>query len=117
MDIKIIDKKMKESLMKHTEVSAEMKEDIWKNIDQELFFTEFVQQEKRVGTNKKTKKKGFVPFVLATAAATIILLGFQTQPGMALIDRIKQMFEPEKNQTQTYRRHSRGNRRYLTKGE
>ncbi|MGG0669987.1 hypothetical protein ABE073_15840 [Lederbergia citrisecunda] len=65
----------------------ELKDDIWNEINKELF-------EGRKTVMKR--KKRWIPAVLIAAAAFVIAFTLQTEPGLALIKGIKDMFVPEK---------------------
>lgn len=86
-----MDERAKTDTLNHTEDSSHtLKEDIWNHIDQELF------QEK-----PKKKKSKVVPIIIAAAVGVILLFSTQTDTGMALIKQIKDLFEPEKQITQS----------------
>lgn len=94
--MKKTDDQLKKALMDHTDDSLKMKEEIWDRLDEELFSEEKPQPRK---VNKM--KKRVLPILLAAAAAILLVFSFQTEPGMALIDRVKEMFAPEKEVTQS----------------
>lgn len=82
------DERIKKELEQHTETDVrDLKDDIWNEINQELF-------EGRKPTMKK--KKRWIPVALIAAAAIVLAFTLQTEPGLALIKGIKDMFVPEK---------------------
>ncbi|MFJ7972643.1 hypothetical protein [Psychrobacillus sp. NPDC096389] len=86
-----MDKRIKKEILKHTEDSIDqLKDDIWGQLDQELF------QEKSRREKKMKKKSKVIPIIIAAAAGVVILFSTQTDTGMAFIKQIKDMFVPEK---------------------
>ncbi|HEX5564864.1 MAG TPA: hypothetical protein VFX34_07880 [Sporosarcina sp.] len=82
------DERIKKALEKHTDTDAhELKDDIWNEVDKELF------ERKRT---KLKRKKRWIPAVLIAAAALVLAFTLQTEPGLALMKGIKDMFAPEK---------------------
>jgi hypothetical protein len=82
------DEQMKKELEKRTDADVhELKDAIWNDIDNELF------EGRR---NKMKRKKRWMPAVLIAAAAIVLAFTLQTDPGLALIKGIKDMFVPEK---------------------
>ncbi|SES22855.1 hypothetical protein [Psychrobacillus sp. OK032] len=91
-----MDKKIKKEILDQTEDSQDkIKVDIWNHIDQELF-----QQKSRKEKFMKKKSK-ITPIIITAAALIMILFSTQTDTGMAFIKQIKDMFEPEKEITQS----------------
>ncbi|WP_056829029.1 hypothetical protein [Psychrobacillus sp. FJAT-21963] len=91
-----MDKRAKIEILKHTEDNQDqLKEDIWNNLDRELF------PEKNRKDKHLKKKSKFVPITIAAAAAVILLFSTQTNTGMAFIKQIKDIFVPEKQITQS----------------
>ena len=82
------DEQIKRELEKHTDRDVhELKDDIWNEINKELF----------EGRRKEMKrKKRWIPPVLIAAAALVLAFTLQTEPGLALMKGIKDMFAPEK---------------------
>ncbi|MCG7343775.1 hypothetical protein MHZ92_06495 [Sporosarcina sp. ACRSL] len=82
------DERIKRELEEKTDADVhELKEDIWNEINKELF----------EGRRTKMKhKKRWVPAVFIAAAALVLAFTLQTDPGLALIKSIKDMFAPEK---------------------
>jgi len=99
MDINSVDEKIREVLIKHTDVTGELKDKIWEHLDQELFGASL--RKKKIVQLQKKPKKSWMAFLVTTVAAMIIFLGIQTQPGLALVDQIKQLFAPEKENIQS----------------
>ena len=82
------DEQMKRELEKHTDADVhELKDDIWNEINNELF-------EGRRTTMKRRKR--WIPAALIAAAALVLAFTLQTDSGLALIKGIKDMFAPEK---------------------
>ncbi|WP_432363139.1 hypothetical protein [Sporosarcina sp. UB5] len=82
------DERIKKELEQQTDVDVrELKDDIWNTINEELF-------EGRRTVVKR--KKRWMPALLITAAALVLAFTLQTEPGLALIKGIKDMFAPEK---------------------
>ncbi|WP_273124535.1 hypothetical protein [Bacillus weihaiensis] len=81
------DEKVTKELVNRTHSSNEnMKEEVWAEIEKELF----------TQRSQKKKKKRIFPYVLATAASILLVVGLRSEPGYAIIDQIKELFEPEK---------------------
>lgn len=91
-----LDNKIKKALESNTNITKEDKQDIWNNIEKELFI------EKKRGELKKMKstKKRYMPLVAAVAAVVIVFVGTQTETGHAIITQIKEMFVSQKEITQ-----------------
>lgn len=87
---------LKKALMDHTDDSLKMKEEIWNRLDEELF-NEEPSQPRKV---KKMKRRA-LPLLIAAAAVILLVFSFQTDTGMALIDRVKELFAPEKEVIQS----------------
>jgi len=86
---------MKRSLEQHTDSMLKHKEDIWKNIEEELFMA----QPSRKTTHAKRKSgagKRIGWIISVVAAASIIGVFTTTNTGQALVNQIKQYFEPKK---------------------
>ncbi|MFC6333576.1 hypothetical protein ACFP56_13185 [Paenibacillus septentrionalis] len=86
---------MKHSLEKHTDSMLKHKEDIWKNIEEELFMTQ--PSRKTTHTKRKGglgKRIGWI--ISVAAAASIIGVFTTTNTGQAFVEQIKQYFEPKK---------------------
>lgn len=89
------DKRVKDELHKRTaEESHGLKDEIWNELEKELF------NEER-GDVRKMKKKGRIISVIGViAAGLLIALSLQTDTGSAFIKSVKDMFAPEKEITQ-----------------
>lgn len=82
------DEQIKRELEQHTDTDVrDLKDDIWNEINKELF-------EGRREVVKR--KKRWAPAVLIVAAALVLAFTLQTEPGLALIKGVKDMFVPEK---------------------
>ncbi|MDN4606282.1 hypothetical protein [Sporosarcina highlanderae] len=82
------DERIKNDLAKRTDKDVtDLKDEIWNEINQELF-------ERR--RTKMKRKKRWIPAVIIAAAALVLAFTLQTDPGLALIKGIKDMFAPEK---------------------
>ena len=97
MDPKHLEDKLEKALISNTEFSPDLKEEIWENIDNELF----AKNPRKNSPNKKEmrrmkKQNRFIKYVASAAALALILIGLQTETGLALVDHVKEMFAPEK---------------------
>jgi hypothetical protein len=90
------DKNMKKALLRGTAEAAEMKDIVWQNIQKELNLNE----GKKI--DMKAKKKGIPALVKygSIAAAVAVLLVSNTQYGHAAVDKIRELFAPNKTITQ-----------------
>jgi len=89
------DTKMKRSLEQHSDSMLKHKEDIWKNIEEELFMTE--PSRKTTHAKPKSKVGKRIAWIISVAAAASIIGVFTTtNTGQALVNQIKQYFEPKK---------------------
>lgn len=83
-----VDKRIKKELTNRTDADVnEMHETIWNSINEELF---------EGGVVKVKRKKRWISLVLVAAAALILTFTMQTEPGLALMKSVKDMFVPEK---------------------
>src|SRR5690606_12903964 len=94
--MKNIDDRAKKALMDKTSEGGQLEQEIWSRLENELF-TEPQAAARKV----KSMKKKVLPLIIAAAAGILIAFSFQTETGMALIDRIKEMFVPEKEVVQS----------------
>lgn len=86
---------MKRSLEQHTDSMLKHKEDIWKNIEEELFMAETSRKTTHAKRKKGMAKRiGWV--ITVAAAASIIGVFTTTNTGQAFVNQIKQYFEPKK---------------------
>ncbi|MGN7385932.1 hypothetical protein [Sporosarcina sp. SAFN-015] len=82
------DEQIKRELEKHTDGDVhELKDSIWNEINKELF---------EGGRKEVKRKKRWIPTLLIAAAALVLAFTLQTEPGLALMKGIKDMFAPEK---------------------
>ncbi|WP_449622780.1 hypothetical protein [Robertmurraya sp. Marseille-Q9965] len=86
-----LDKKIEERLEEMSNFDAKDKADIWNVIEQELF-----TEDNKGALIIKPKKKKWGILVVA-AAAMVLAFGSQTETGSALVDKVKEMFEAEKD--------------------
>lgn len=93
--MKKVDDEARRALMKHTDPPEDMKDEIWNRLDEELF-----QKDAKPKKAQRMKRR-ILPLLLAAAAALLLVFGFRTDTGLALIDRIKEIFEPEKSVIQS----------------
>jgi hypothetical protein len=91
---KDVDKTIEESLEEMSNFHPNEKDEIWNAIENEIF------SEKRSRINKKPRKRKWGIFV-AAAAVMLLAFGTQTETGSALVDKVKSMFEPEKDVKQS----------------
>lgn len=87
------DKKIKEALLEGTEEAVELKEMVWKNIQKELKLEGDKKMNKKTNRNKGIS--GFVKYGSVAAALAIVIFS-STETGRAAVDKIKQMFVPNK---------------------
>jgi len=86
---------MKRSLEQHTDSMLKHKEDIWKNIEEELFMTG--PSRKITHAKRKSSAGKRIGWIISVvAAASIIGVFTTTNTGQALVNQIKQYFEPKK---------------------
>lgn len=94
--MKNIDDRAKKALMEQTSDANKLEQEIWEQLDRELF------AEPETGTRKvENMRNRRLPLLIAAAAGLLIAFSFQTETGMALIDRIKEIFVPEKEVVQS----------------
>lgn len=84
------EKELEERLEEMSKFHPNDKDEIWNRIEKELF----PETNRKPKVKRKNRKWG----VLVAAAAIIVLVfGMQTETGSALVDKVKSMFEPEKD--------------------
>lgn len=93
MDEKILDEKIKESLLKETDASLRLKKDIWENIETQIKNDNF---HKEVKSMRKNRKKSIFTSIGLVAAAIVIAFSLNTNAGKAAVNKIKNLFVPEK---------------------
>lgn len=86
------DKKITEAIFEGTNEASELKNQVWNNIQKELNLSG--GQVKKMKT-RKSKLSGFIKYGSIAAAVTIII-GANTEYGRAAVDKVKQMFAPNK---------------------
>lgn len=89
---KDIDKKIEESLEEMSNFHPTEKDEIWNTLEKELF---------PINNVKKKSKKRKWGLLLAAAAVMLLAFGSQTETGSALVDKVRSMFEPEKEVKQS----------------
>jgi hypothetical protein len=95
MSIRDMDKRIMQALDEGTVIKPEDREEVWNSIEKELF-----EDKKKGDIIRMRKKGGLIKLAASVAAVAILIIGLNTQPGLALVNRIREMFEPEKNITQ-----------------
>lgn len=93
--MKNIDDRAKKALMDKTSEAGQLEQEIWNHLEDELF-----AEPQTAARKVKSMKKKMLPLLIA-AAGILIAFSFQTETGMALIDRLKEMFVPEKEVVQS----------------
>ncbi|MFD1738173.1 hypothetical protein ACFSCX_16725 [Bacillus salitolerans] len=94
-----IDQQLKKSLLKGTEHSGSLKDDIWNQIEKRIQEEAPVKEHapRRYTEPKPKKQWGRISFISSIAAAIImVLLATTTETGMALVSQMKEWFVPEK---------------------
>jgi hypothetical protein len=94
MDTRKLERSIEEALIRGTDIDSLAGEEVWKDIENRL--------NKEVNGDKAMKngRNRIISLAASIAAVAILILGLQTQPGLALVNRIRDMFVPEKNITQ-----------------
>jgi len=93
----LFDYKIKKALEKGTENAVNQKDEVWERIKKEI--EPRYRGVNRMSKKMKKKKANILLKVLGTGAvAAVLAFAFftETQPGKAAIDKIKEMFVPEK---------------------
>lgn len=86
------DKRVREELHVQTDKHTQkMKDEIWNELEQELF-----TNNKGESNKLKKRKKGKAIVWLIASAALLLMLSLQTETGQALKSEIKDLFVPEK---------------------
>lgn len=85
-----VDEKIKQMLLKQTEIDDSLKETTWNKINEELHRPRQTEQKKT-----PQRKKWLISFVVA-AAMMLIVVGTMTETGRAMIQNIKDTFVPNK---------------------
>ncbi|MCC5910128.1 MAG: hypothetical protein JJT76_06790 [Clostridiaceae bacterium] len=90
---KEFDDKIKKSLMKKTDSSRELKEEIWSKIEEQID-NEQMEGKRRMRKQKRSNRRFFGLGSIAAALILMFLVG--TAPGHAVIDIVRELFVPEK---------------------
>ncbi len=88
MSKKLNEDQMKQTMLENTEYDSQDKEEIWNKIEFEI-----KQSDRK---NKKQTLKKRYAVLITVAAAVFLLFGTEAGTGYALIDKVKQLFVPEK---------------------
>ncbi|MEW9123724.1 MAG: hypothetical protein AB2421_13525 [Thermotaleaceae bacterium] len=92
-----MDEQIKKALENGTKITQEDKQDVWNNIEREIFS----EKSKGEGKTVKPKKRNpYTIFVAAAAAVVMLFIGVKTETGHALMEQIKELFAPQKQITQ-----------------
>lgn len=86
------DKKIRQALFEGTEEVAELKNMVWNNIEKELSLD---MKKKENIKNKRNKISSFIKYG-SMAAALALAIGLNTEYGQAAVDKIKELFVPNK---------------------
>lgn len=86
------DRKIKEAILEGTEEVTELKNMVWTNIEREL---NLEMKRKESVKRKKNKMSSFMKYGSMAAAITLVL-GLNTEYGQAAVDKIKELFVPNK---------------------
>ncbi len=93
MEEKIFDQEIKNALLKATDTSVNLKNDIWKGIESQL---EYYESQKEVRTIKRSKVRSMFTALTLTVAALGIVFFTSTNAGRAAVAKIKEILVPEK---------------------
>lgn len=86
------DKKIKDALLQGTEEVTEFKNMVWSNIERELN----LDMKKKENVKRKTNKMASLMKYGSIAAAITLVIGLNTEYGQAAVDKIKEIFVPNK---------------------
>lgn len=86
------DKKIKDALLEGTEEVTELKNMVWSNIEREL---NLEMKRKEIVKRKRNKMTSFMKYGSMAAAITLVI-GLNTEYGQAAVDKIKEIFVPNK---------------------
>ncbi|MBE6068102.1 MAG: hypothetical protein E7211_10505 [Clostridium lundense] len=86
------DKKIKDALLQGTEEVTELKNMVWSNIERELNLD---MKKKENVKRKRNKMTSFMKYGSMAAAITLVI-GLNTEYGQAAVDKIKEIFVPNK---------------------
>lgn len=88
---KHVDQKLKEALLKQTEIEPDLKDQTWISIDKELFSS--IPSEKMTKTRKR-----WISGIAVAAAILFLSLGIMTDTGQAMLQSLRDMFVDEKQE-------------------
>ncbi|MBM7872119.1 hypothetical protein JOC70_003668 [Clostridium pascui] len=88
----IEDKKIKDALLEGTKEVTELKNMVWSNIERELNLD---MKRKEIVKRKRNKMSSFMKYGSIAAAITLVI-GLNTEYGQAAVDKIKELFVPNK---------------------
>jgi hypothetical protein len=83
------DEQLKKSVNRYTNVNSELKRKTWEGISEELFIAP---------RRRKKRKRILVGSIASVATIALLIFGFMTETGQAMIQDIKELFVEEKNQ-------------------
>lgn len=86
------DKKIKDALLQGTEEVTELKNMVWSNIERELN----LDMKKKENVKRKTNKMASFMKYGSMAASITLVIGLNTEYGQAAVDKIKEIFVPNK---------------------
>lgn len=110
-----LDNQIKNAFDKKTPPEIDpLKEEIWNELELELFS----ENQNSKGEKRKMKKKNrVISLAIAIAAALLIVFSLQTNPGMAFIKNIQDMFVPEKEINQSIEGQEENTEVHLNEGK
>jgi hypothetical protein len=97
MDERILDREIKESLIRATDGLMPMKEEIWKNIQSKIESDTRPRSVRSMRRRKKARRRHILSSISLTAAAIIMVLAIGTNAGRAAVARIRDILLPEKD--------------------
>lgn len=92
---KDFDEEMKRKLVEYTEVTDHDKNEVWNQLEKQLF-TENDNSQSSSTQKVRKRKNPLRAAILTGAAAVLLFVGAQTETGYAIMNQIKEMFVPEK---------------------
>ncbi|WP_026477830.1 hypothetical protein [Alkaliphilus transvaalensis] len=101
-----LDEKIRNSLLKESKASVELKDEIWNKIEKRIDEVHYEKDFKMEGSRKmrteikKNNSRKRLWGIGTVAAALLIVFLAGTAPGHATIDRIREFFAPEKTITE-----------------
>ncbi len=88
MEEKIFDQEIKDALLKATDTSLNLKDDIWEGIESKL---EYYQNQKGGKTMKKNKFRSVFAALTLTAAALCVVFFTSTNAGRAAVAKLREI--------------------------